>query len=184
MSQAGAERPSYDELAALVVEQARTITELRADNERLRAEVGKLSVRVVELERRLGRNSGNSSLPPSAGTFTRPQKPPAAKSGRKRGRQPGAGGGGLAMVERADKVEDHLPPACAGCGAGLELADSIAFERRQVRDIPLVTVAVTEHRAHRCQCACGATTRAVMPEQVAGSPTSYGPNLRALVARL
>ncbi|MEV6866662.1 transposase, partial [Streptosporangium subroseum] len=63
--------------------------------------------------------------------------------------------------------------------AGLELADSAGFERRQVWDIPLVSVTVTEHRAHRCRCACGTRTRAMMPGQVAGSPTSYGPNLRA-----
>ncbi|MEV4296349.1 DUF6444 domain-containing protein [Microbispora rosea] len=48
------------------------MAELRADNERMR-------VRVAELEPRPGRNSGNSSLPPSADTFTRLAKPPAAK---------------------------------------------------------------------------------------------------------
>jgi hypothetical protein len=167
VSQAGDGHPSYDELAALVVEQARTIVELRTANEQLEALVERLTARVAELARRLGRNSGNSSLPSSTDTFTRPDKPPATTSGRKRGRQPGASGGGLAMVERPDRVEDHLPPTCAGCEARLTLAHSVEFERRQVPDIPLVTVAVTEHRAHRCRCACGATTRATMPEQVA-----------------
>jgi transposase len=170
-------RPSYDELAALVVEQARVIAALRADNERLTA-------RVAELERRLGRHSGNSSLPPSADTFTRPEKKPASKSGRRRGGQPGSTGGGLAMVERPDVIDDHLPGRCAGCGAGLELADSAGFDRRQVWDVPLVSVRVTEHRAHRCRCVCGTTTRAAMPATVAGSPTSYGPNLRALAVYL
>ncbi len=170
MSQAGAGRPSYDELAALVVEQARTIAKLEA--------------RVAELERRLGRNSGNSSKPPSSDTFEHPGKKPVPKRERKRGRQPGAPGSSLAMAETPDRTEDHLPPRCDGCGSGLALTDSVGFERRQVRDIPLVTVQVIEHRAHRCRCACGATTRAAMPEQVAGSPCSYGPNLRALAAYL
>ncbi|HEX2185829.1 MAG TPA: IS66 family transposase [Chloroflexota bacterium] len=146
--------------------------------------VQRLTARVAELERRLGRHSGNSSKPPSSDTFERPENRPAPKSGRKRGRQPGGSGPGLAMVEDPDHVEDHVPPACTGCGAGLELADSIGFERRQVRDIPLVTVKVTEHRAHRCRCACGATTGGPMPEQIAGSPSSYGPNLRSLTAYL
>ncbi|MFF3062904.1 transposase, partial [Streptomyces sp. NPDC057909] len=66
----------------------------------------------------------------------------------------------------------------------LDKNDSIGFERRQVRDIPLSTVTVTEHRAHRCRCACGAVTAEPMPGQIAGSPSSYGPNLRALAVYL
>ncbi|SDM71255.1 zinc-finger binding domain of transposase IS66 [Nonomuraea jiangxiensis] len=88
------------------------------------------------------------------------------------------------MIDRPDTVDDHLPESCTGCGAGPGLADSTGYEPCQVWDIPLVTVTVTEHRAHRCRCACGTTTRAAMPATVAGSPTSYGPNLRALAAYL
>ena len=151
--------------------------ELAAANERLTA-------RVAELERRLGRNSGNSSMPPSSDTFGRPEKKPQIKSGRKRGRQPGADGGGLSMVEKPDVTEDHVPAACTGCGEMLGKGDSVGFERRQVRDIPLTTVKVTEHRAHRCRCACGTVTAGPMPEEIAGSPSSYGPNLRALAVYL
>src|SRR5512147_40369 len=141
--------------------------ELAAANERL-------TVRVAELERRLGRNSGNSSMPPSSDTFNRPERRTAPSSGRKRGRQPGAGGAGLSMASDPDVVEEHLPRSCTGCGNGLELSDSIGFERRQVRDVPLVTVTVTEHRAHRCRCACGTVTTSPMPGRIAGSPSSYG----------
>ncbi|MCY0924156.1 IS66 family transposase [Streptomyces sp. H27-G5] len=146
--------------------------ELAAANERLTA-------RVAELERRLGRNSGNSSMPPSSDTFGRPERKPQAKGGRGRGRQTGGDGGGLSMVE-PDATEDHAPAACTGCGAMLGMGDSVGFERRQVRDIPLVTVKVTEHRAHRCRCSCGTVTAEPMPEEIAGPPSSYGPNLRAL----
>ncbi|WSA29506.1 IS66 family transposase [Streptosporangium sp. NBC_01810] len=132
----------------------------------------------------MGRNSGNSSLPPSADTFTRPEKKPVPKSGRRRGGRPGSSGGGLALIECPDTVDDHLPVRCDGCGSGLSLADSTGFERRQVWDIPLVTATVTEHRAHRCRCACGTTSRAAMPEQVPGAPVSYGPHLRALAVYL
>ncbi|MFC0549857.1 DUF6444 domain-containing protein [Planotetraspora thailandica] len=52
-----------------------------------------------------GRNSGNSSLPPSSDTFSRSEKQAAKNSGCKRGRQRGAG---LAMVAVPDAVEDHL----------------------------------------------------------------------------
>ncbi len=83
-----------------------------------------------------------------------------------------------------DVTEDHVPAACTGCGSALGECDSIGFERRQVRDIPLTTVKVTEHRAHRCRCACGVVTTSPMPEEIAGSPSSYGPNLRALAVHL
>lgn len=151
--------------------------ELAVANERLTA-------RVAELERRLGRNSGNSSMPPSSDTFGRPEKKPQPKSGRKRGRQPGSGGSGLAMTDRPDATEDHVPAACTGCGSTLGQGDSVGFERRQVRDIPLSTVKITEHRAHRCRCACGTITAQPMPGRIAGSPSSYGPNLRALAVYL
>lgn len=55
---------------------------------------------------------------------------------------------------------------------------------RQVRDISLATVTVTEHRAHCCWCACGAVTTPAMPDEIAGSLSSYGPNLRALAVHL
>lgn len=84
------------------------------------------------------------------------------------------------MAVVPDEVEDHLPAACGGCGQGLSVTDSVGYARRQVRDVPLVTVTVTEHRAHRCRCGrCGRVTAALMPAQVAGAPSSYGPNLRA-----
>ncbi|WP_330358804.1 IS66 family transposase [Streptomyces chartreusis] len=151
--------------------------ELTVANERLTA-------RVAELERRLGRNSGNSSMPPSSDAFGRPEKKPQPKSGRKRGRQSGTGGSGLVMTEKPDTTEDHVPAACTGCGSTLDQGDSVGFERRQVRDIPLSTVKITEHRAHRCRCACGTITAQAMPGHIAGSPSSYGPNLRALAVYL
>jgi transposase len=173
----GLESASREDLLAVIGLLQRQNEELAAANERLAA-------RVSELERRLGRNSGNSSLPPSSDTFGRAGKRPQVKSGRKRGRQPGAGGAGLAMTENPDVTENHVPAACTGCGSVLGASDSIGFERRQVRDIPLTTVKVTEHRAHRCRCACGMVTAEPMPEEIAGSPSSYGPNLRALAVYL
>jgi len=185
------ESASREELLALIGLVQRQVTAAEARAEAAEAQAAelaaaneRLTARVAELERRLGRNSGNSSMPPSSDVFGRPEKKPAPKSGRKRGRQPGAGGSGLAMAAVPDAVEDHVPAACTGCGSTLDQGDSIGFERRQVRDIPLVTVLVTEHRAHRCRCACGTVTVSPMPEQVAGSPSSYGPGLRALAVYL
>lgn len=78
-----------------VIEQQAEVTRFKADNERL-------TVRVAELERRLGRDSSNSSMPPSSDRFARPDKPAPAKSARKRGRQKGAAGFVLSMVADPD----------------------------------------------------------------------------------
>ncbi|WP_327106318.1 DUF6444 domain-containing protein [Nonomuraea glycinis] len=136
MPKAPERHPSYDELAALVVRQMATIEAQRETIARLEETVDRLTARVVELERRLGRNSGNSSLPPSSDMFVRPDKKSSVDTGKKRGRQPGAPGAGLAMVESLDQVEEHVPDTCGGCGKALSVADSIGFARRQVRDMP------------------------------------------------
>lgn len=148
------------------------------------AEIERLRARVAELERRLGRNSGNSDLPPSTDVFGRPKAQPKTKAARPRGRQKGQSGRGLALVEDPDEVVEHRPDACAGCGQGLADAVSAGFARRQVTDVPLVTATVTEHRLHQVRCDCGHVTGATPPEELAGSPTSYGPNLRALACYL
>lgn len=180
----GLESASREDLLAVIGLLQRQVAAAEAQAAELAAANERLTARVAELERRLGRNSQNSSMPPSSDTFGRPEKKPQIKSGRKRGRQPGADGSGLSMVEKPDVTEDHVPAACRDCGDVLDKNDSIGFERRQVRDIPLSTVTVTEHRAHRCRCACGAVTAEPMPGQIAGSPSSYGPNLRALAVCL
>src|SRR5689334_8588280 len=180
----GLESASREDLLAVIGLLQRQVAAVEAQAAELAAANERLTARVAELERRLGRNSGNSSMPPSSDTFGRPEKKPVLKSGRKRGRQPGTDGSGLCMVADPDVTEDHVPAACTGCGQALGEGDSIGFERRQVRDIPLTTVKVTEHRAHRCRCVCGTVTASPMPGQVAGSPSSYGPNLRALAVYL
>ncbi|WP_330290073.1 IS66 family transposase [Streptomyces sp. NBC_00576] len=88
------------------------------------------------------------------------------------------------MVENLDRVEDHRPGACSDCGEALGDALSVGFARRQVSDVPLVTVRVTEHRLHKVWCDCGHVTAADAPGLLAGSPTSYGLNLRALAVYL
>jgi hypothetical protein len=88
--QTGNERPSYDALAALVVQQAQVINELRA-------RVAALEAENAELKRRLGMNSTNSSQPPSAEGLAKPvRKSLRGKTGRKPGGQAGYPGSTLA----------------------------------------------------------------------------------------
>ncbi|MFC4943726.1 IS66 family transposase [Pseudonocardia sp. GCM10023141] len=78
---------------------------------------------------------------------------------------------------------EHVPAACAGCGAGLAQAQPDGMVRRQVHDIPPITARVIEHRLARLRCAWGHRTRAQAPAGVS-APARYGPNLRALAAYL
>jgi transposase len=175
----GPESLSHGDLLVLVGVQDRMIAEQKA-------QIAELVARLAELERRLNRHSGNSSMPPSSDVFVRPEKPKAVKSGRKRGKQPGAGGSGLALVGDPDRLVDVFPPACGGCGvgfAGLEAADSSGFTRRQCHDVPAVTVEVTETRWHEVRCGCGHVTAAQVGAGVPDVPV-YGPGLRALAVYL
>jgi transposase len=171
-------RPSYDELAALVVAQAVELARAREEITALRAEV-------AALKRRLGTNSGNSSMPPSSDRFSRPApKSLRGKSGRKQGKQPGAPGANLSLAENPDTILDHAPTACSGCGAGLHRAHRAGMIRRQVVDLPPVRPSVTEHRLHRLRCrGCHHVTTAPAPAE-ATAPACYGPNVTALAVYL
>jgi transposase len=164
------ELPSLEELLAVIEAQARTIETLTA--------------RVAELERQLGRNSRNSSQPPSAdGPAVSPSREKHRRSGRKPGKQPGAGGSALFQISDPDEVIDHLPAVCGGCGTDLADASAAGMVRRQVHDIPTISPVVVEHRLHRRRCGCGTTTTAPAPGGVSAAAV-YGPNLRALAVYL
>jgi len=161
------------------------IDQLREANARLVAANTALAARVAELERRLGKDSSNSSRPPSSDGLG---KPPASRrerrgGGRAPGKQPGAPGAHLAQVPDPDEVVVHRPVACGGCGGDLTLASVTGVEARQVFDLPEVRLWVREHQAERRQCACGHVTAGLFPAQ-ARAAACYGPGVRGLGAYL
>nr|WP_308283502.1 IS66 family transposase zinc-finger binding domain-containing protein [Pseudonocardia nigra] len=72
---------------------------------------------------------------------------------------------------------------CVGCGAGLADAPEVGVERRQVFDLPPITVQVTEHRLIARRCSCGATTCGPAPGGVT-APVQYGPRITAIILYL
>jgi len=175
----GLELLSREDLLALIALQQRQIEDLKAT-------VAEQADRIAQLGRRLGRNSGNSSMPPSSDVFHKPERPEVRKSGRKRGNQPGGAGGGLALVEHPDETEHAFPHACGGCGVlfgDLSELDSLGYARRQRTDIPPACAQVIETRFHHVACGCGAVTSAPVPAGVSDTPT-YGPNLAAFAVYL
>src|SRR4051794_18366945 len=133
--------PSYEQLAALVAAQERTIAQLQA-------RIAEQDARIAELERQLAASSRNSSKPPSSDGLDKPApKSLRGRSGRKPGGQRGREGRARRQVAVPDGVVVHEPDACRGCGGPLPAEGPPArMIRRQVFDIPTITVRVVEHR--------------------------------------
>jgi transposase len=160
-----------------------------ADRDRLLAErdaqVERLAARVGELERRLGLDSSNSSKPPSSDGLGKKPAParPREKGARKPGKQRGTPGTHRAMIDDPDRVVEHIPACCKGCGAGLDDAPVTGYQRRQVVEVPPVRPETVEHRAQTRRCGCGKTTTAAFPAE-ATAPVCFGPRVQALVVYL
>jgi hypothetical protein len=119
-----------------------------------------LQAQVAELTRRLEQNSRNSSRSPSSDLpFVKPEPTSLRRrSGRKPGGQQGHLGSTLAQVGDPDERVRYEPGPCVGCGADLADGAEVGVERRQVFDLPPMTVRVTEHQLIARRCGCGVTT--------------------------
>ena len=73
-------------------------------------------------------------------------------------------------------------PTAAGAGRAWRLPVT-GVERRQVFDLPEVTVTVTEHQLIERECGCGHRTKASAP-QGAAAPVQYGPRIAAIIVYL
>jgi transposase len=156
------------------------VQRLTAEVERLK----KLEIEVAELRERLGRNSQNSSKPPSSDPpfVSRPNQREKGKANR--GGQPGHKGKRrqLLPVDEVDQVIDLRPVDCSQCGQ-LLLGEDAAPVRRQISELPPVRAVVTEYRSHRLKCsACGKVTRADWPAELPAG--DFGPRLAAVVGYL
>jgi transposase len=152
--------------------------------------VGELEARLKELEDRLSRDSHNSSQPPSSDpAFTKGMKGKPAqslrqKSGKPPGGQRGHRGETLRLREDPHQVVIHSPSDCAHCGGALSGGETVATERRQVWEVPPMSVEVTEHRAEHRRCpGCGGVTSGVFPAGVT-RPVQYGERLRGVAVYL
>jgi transposase len=162
---------------------------LRMDEQiqRLEKRVAAQDERIAQLERRLGRNSRNSSQPPSADPPSAPPRRGKDPSGRKPGGQPGHEGKGRPLLPAwaVDEVVDHWPGAC-GCGhlfAEAELVADGEPARHQVEELPVMATHVTEHRCQRVRCPdCGARQTGLLPAEIAAS--AFGPRLQAAIVTL
>ena len=163
------------ELESVVVQQRRVIEE-QAD-------------RIVELERRLGRDSSTSSRPPSSDAPW--DKQPAKKrssrsrSGRKPGKQPGSASASRSLIDDPDETFEVVPDHCARCEKPLDDAAETARIRRQVADVEAPPPPkVTEYQLVSRRCGgCGHVNdptptdvpRPVNPGSDVARPTASAP---------
>ena len=174
-----AAEPSYEELAALV-------DRLTALLEQANAEIGALRAEVAALKSKAGKDSTNSSVPPSQDPIAAKANRKAATSQRvrskqrKRGGQPGHEGSGLMPAVVPDRRERVEPAgACGGCGARLDAGMDTGASWAQVWDIAPIVLEKVHYvlPQRRCTC-CRKLTTAAAPFGWAGTVT-YGPNVNA-----
>lgn len=158
--------------------------------QQLQLTVAQLTERVSELEQRLGRNSHNSSQPPSSDGWGRPPRPSPRSlrqpTGRKPGGQPGHKGKTLRFSANPDRVVVHRPAECRECGCPLDDVPPMpgAGERRQVIDLPPLRLETVEHHSHLIRCPeCAHRNCAPFPAEVPDC-VQYGPNIKALCVYL
>lgn len=142
--------------------------------------VDELTAIIRGLETPAARNSRNSSQPPSSDGLKRGKKrSQRERSGKRSGGQAGHPGQTLKAVAEPDQVVVHSVAVCTQCQADLAAVEVSGRDQRQVFELPVVALTVTEHQVECkvCPC-CGRTNRAVFPAGV-DQPTQYGPRFRA-----
>jgi transposase len=170
---------------AVIAMQAQVAGLLAAENARLAGQVADLGARVERLERLTSRNSGNSSMPPSAddlpGRTPPRRKRPGGGSKRRQGKQPGAPGSHLAWSEHPDGTVPHFPAGACECGAGLAGAPDLGVvASHQEIEIPSASAQVIQHDLHAVACGCGRVHQAPpAPGAGAAGTVTYGLNLQA-----
>jgi transposase len=165
-------------------EAIQAIERLQEHATNLEGQIDVLQERVKTLEGQQAKDSHNSNLPPSSDRFVRKPKSLKQKSGKKPGGQKGHRGHHLRQVEMPDEVLIHPVACCEHCQRDLRDRSATLPERRQVIDLPIKRLWVTEHRVEEKQCPTGFhLTRASFPASVK-APAQYGTGIQALAVSL
>jgi transposase len=150
------------------------------------ARIAELEQRVADLEARLGANSTNSSVPPSANPLGAPKPVQKKKSKRKPGGQPGHPPRLKALLppERVNQTVRFVPSHCGRCQAALPQEPSPhdpAPTRFQTVELPPLVAVVTEYQGQARTCPdCGAVTHQPIPRELLAH--GVGPRLTATLS--
>jgi transposase len=185
-------RREVERLHRQVNEQAEQIADKQQQISEKQQQIADAEKQIADLERQLAgrkKNSTNSSKPPSSDGLVGEQRARGRKhrSKRKPGGQPGHPGHHRRLVPPAEvsATEVLLPKHCGHCGGNLpQKPDRVTTQgeprRHQVTEVPPVKAHITEYQFPNVVCGhCGKTSRAPLPEEIAGQ---FGPQLTALIA--
>src|SRR5262245_32234143 len=167
-----AQPPTYEELVDLTRRQARQLDELRAEVERLKAE--------LEQSRRAGKRQ---AAPFSKGPPKADPKRPGREGGHPPSHRPPP------PPEQVDRtIEVPLPSECPRCRAALGEAEVVVHDQYQI-DLPEPRPVVTRFRVPVTRCpACRRRVQGGHPEQTSdalgAAAVQYGPRLLAFAADL
>ncbi len=155
---------------------------LKQENASLKQENAALKQQVATLEIRLNKNSDNSHKPPSTDGFKKQPALPKEKRSPTGG-QAGHQGHSLQMVADPDVVVLHHASGCSCCGKAFTSAQvHYIEEKRQLFDLPVAKLQVTEHQLGVIYCCGKAHTGNFPPE--AKVPAAYGQRLHAMASLL
>lgn len=152
--------------------------------QKLRRRLRTCEQRLRQQRERNGRNSTNSSIPPSSNPLDAPKTKTAKQpSGRKAGGQPGhppTNPGVFAPEDLTEPPSVCRPETCEHCQAPLLGVDPDP-DIRQVVELPPLVPEIREYQCHTLTCdRCGHETSAPLPDGVPAG--DYGPRLQAFVA--
>ena len=183
--------PTLEEIHAAFEQGEEAVVELFAEVGRqtaqLAEELEKQAEALKELQARLGKNSRNSSNPPSSDGYKKPPAPKRTESLRQSGKKPNGGqpgheGNTLKLSATPEHIETHRVQTCRECGNSLTGVVVTGHEERQVFDIPAMRIEVTAHRAEIKICpVCGTENLGEFPNEVKG-PVQYGNGVKAVAA--
>lgn len=143
-----------------------------------------LEQRLKELEVRLGKNSSNSSLPPSKDEICKPYRMSTGKTtGRKPGGQKGHKGTTRFQVINPDTVVSLRPETCSNCGSSLKGTEGEVIVKRQEIDIPPIKEVVTEYQQMSVRCCCGHINTGQFPVHIK-APVQLGRGIRSFLIYL
>ena len=139
--------------------------------------------KLEELDNKISKNSGNSSLPPS--TDKNPPKKNQSlrgKTGKKPGGQPGHIGSTLKRVEAPDEIIKHVLKGKCKCKRNIAELNSKLHLSRQVHEVEIMNK-VFEHQTFSAVCDCGEEHCSSFPEGVTAH-VQYGESVRGIIGYL
>jgi transposase len=150
--------------------------------------IAELEQQVRDLQAQAGKNSTNSSIPPSANPPDAPKPVVKQPTGRKTGGQPGHPGQARLRLppERITHVIPLIPDRCEHCQAPLPAQAGPGDPEpswHQVAELPRLAAVVTEFQGHARTCACcGHVTQERIPAEIRAE--TFGERLTAALAYL